>query len=69
MPTKEFKSITINKKTFDRLGLNSQKVSYELEKSLQEMETLRRFASKITKVPKTVRVYSPSMGKRERENI
>jgi len=46
------------------MGLTSQKVTYELKKYLEEQETLRKFASKITKVPVTVRVYAPFTTKR-----
>jgi len=63
----KFKSITINEKTFDRMGLTSQKVTYELEKHLEEQDKLRKFASQITHVPKTVRVYAPFSMKKERE--
>lgn len=66
MPSGNHKSITINKLVFDKWNLSSQKVTYELEKRLEEKEKLKRFASKITKVPETVRVYSnPNM---ERKN-
>jgi len=67
MPGKGHKSITINEKTFDRMELTSQKVTYEIEKLLEEEKTLRKFASKITHTPDTVRVYAPLTTKRESE--
>lgn len=67
MPGKGGKSITINEKVFYKMGLTSKKVTYELEKRLEDQEAWRKFASKITKMPKTVRVYSPFTTKRERE--
>lgn len=67
MPGNGAKSITINEKTFERMGLSSQKVTYEMEKRLEEQETLRKLASKITKIPVTVRVYGPFPIKREDE--
>ena len=67
MPGKGGKSITINEKVFKKMGLTSQKVTYEIEKRLEEQETLRKFASKITKVPETVRVYGPFSVKKSGE--
>ena len=59
MPKNGAKSITINEKVFDKMNLSSQKVSFFLETYLEESEKLRRFTSKITTVPTTVRVYAP----------
>jgi len=65
----KFKSITINEKTFDRLGLSSQKVTDAIEKYLQERMELQSLASKITHVPESVRVYTPfSMKKKGERN-
>lgn len=63
MPSSNHKSITLRKIVFDKMGLSSEKVSYLIEERLKEKEALRRFASKITKVPETVRVYSPGIEK------
>lgn len=60
------KTITINTTVCKKMKLSGSKVAYELEKHLVEQEKLRRFASKITKVPDTVRVYStPNFTKSE----
>ena len=64
MPKNGAKSITINEKVFDKMNLSSQKVSYFLEMSLEESKKLRKFASQITKVPETVRVYAPGKSKK-----
>ncbi len=63
MPQKGSKSITFNGKVVDKMKLSSQKVTYEIEKYLEEKESLRRFANKITKAPDTVRVYSLGVGR------
>lgn len=55
----KFKSITINENIFNKMGLTSKKVTYELEKHLEQQEKLEKFASKITHVPESVRVYVP----------
>ncbi len=67
MPRGKYKSITINQKTLEKMGLSSGKVTYELEKRLEEQAELQSFALKITKVPQSVRVYGPfSMKKRNK---
>ena len=58
MPKKNFKSITVSQTTFDRLNLPKMSANYQLALALEESEKLQKFASKITKVPKTVRVYT-----------
>ncbi len=65
MPGKRHKSITINDKVISKMGLTAQKVSYNLEKYLEEKETLGKFALKITKMPETVHVYTPFTTKGE----
>lgn len=62
------KSITIKKKVAEKMGLSTEKVMYLLEQSLKEKESLRKLAFKITKVPETVRVYSPSIKKNKEKN-
>jgi len=58
MPRKHFKSITINEKIVDKMDLSFKKVDYLLQKSLDEKQSLIKLASKITKVPASVHVYT-----------
>lgn len=66
MPPKGYKTITINQRTFDRMGLSSHLVTTELYLRLQEQADLQSLASKVTVVPETVRVYGPFSVKKER---
>ncbi len=58
MPKKNFKSITVSQTTFERLNIPKISANYQLQLALEEREKLQKFASKITKLPKTVRVYT-----------
>ena len=58
MPKKNFKSITVSQTTFERLNIPKISVNDQLKLALEESEKLQKFASKITKLPKTVRVYT-----------
>jgi len=58
MPKKNFKSITVSQTTFERLNIPEISANYQLQLALEEREKLQKFASKITKLPKTVRVYT-----------
>lgn len=68
MPGKNYKSLTVNKKVYDRFDLTSEKVSYLLKLSLEEKEKLQKIALKIKKYPETMRVYTvPWMTKKSGE--
>ena len=58
MPKKNFKSITVSQTTFNRLNLPKISANDQLKLALEEREKLQKFALKITKLPKTVRVYT-----------
>lgn len=58
MPKKNFKSITVSQTTFNRLNLPKISANDQLKFALEEREKLQKFALKITKLPKTVRVYT-----------
>ncbi len=58
MPKKNFKSITVSQTTFERLNIPKISANDQLKLALEESEKLQKFASKITKLPKTVRVYT-----------
>jgi len=66
MPNTGYRSITIREETVVRMGLSSEKVMTELEKRLDEQTNLQKLASKITKAPEIVLVYSPFSVKKER---
>ena len=53
----------------DEYYLTEQPLSTHItiKHQIKERKSLRKFASKITKVPETVRVYPPSIMKKERE--
>lgn len=67
MPGKGYRSITIREEIIVRMGLSSEKLMDELEKRLDEQTNLRKLASKITKAPMIVLVYSPFSIEKERE--
>lgn len=54
----KFKTITINDNVCKKLDLTSGKVNYELQKVWEEKQKIQKFASKITKAPKIVSVYT-----------
>ena len=58
------KVITLKGKIVEDFQLTSGKLSYLLQKNIDEKEALRKFATKITIVPETVRVYSPIVEKK-----
>ena len=58
MPKKNFKSITVSQTTFERLNIPKISANYQLQLALEEREKLQKFALKINKLPKTVRVYT-----------
>ena len=58
------KVITLKGKIIEDFQLTSGKLSYLLQKNIDEKEVLRKFATKITIVPETVRVYSPIVEKK-----
>ncbi len=58
MPKKNFKSITVSQTTFDRLNLPKMSTNDQLKVALEEREKLQKFALKITKFPKTIRIYT-----------
>lgn len=67
MPKGKFKSITMSKHVVENLDLTCEKANYQLKKILEEKEKLQRFASQITKVPETVRVYSNPLMEKQRK--
>lgn len=60
MPKKNFKSITVSQTIFNRLNLPKISANDQLKVVLEEREKLQKFALKITKLPKTVQVYTIS---------
>jgi len=58
MPKKNFKSITVSQTTFNRLNLPKISANDQLKLALEEREKLQKFASKITKLPETIQVYT-----------
>jgi len=59
------KTITLNDIVVEKMGLSSDKLQYLLKQRLDEKEKLRKFASKIEKIPEIVSVYSePLMEKK-----
>ena len=66
MPGKGFKSLTVRDIVFDNLNLDTKTVENSLNKILTDKEKLQKFASKITKYPEPVRVYTnPFMEKKK----
>jgi len=66
MPGKGFKSLTVRDTVYENLHLDTKTVENNLNKILDEKKKLRKFASKITKYPETVRVYTnPFMEKKK----
>ena len=66
MPPVNFRSITISKKVYDKLRKHQIRPQIVLEEMLKERKALLRFAKKIKKFPKVIRVYTiPYMTKKE----
>ncbi len=62
----KFRTITIKESVCKKLDLTSGKVNYELQKVWEEKQKIEKFASKITRAPKIVRVYTiPYFKRRE----
>ena len=60
MPYKNsgFRTITFKEKVAKKYNLTSALLSYKLVKAAEERAQLQKFASKITKYPESVRVYT-----------
>ena len=65
MPYKGYRSLTVNEKTYDMLGLANKDVQKYMNEILIEKEKLHIFSSKIKKYPLTIQTYTNPF-KRER---
>lgn len=68
MPAKGFKSVTVRDVVYENLNLDTKTVEKNLNKILDEKEKLQKFASKITKYPQTVRVYTNPFWRKRNED-
>ena len=58
MPRKGFRSLTINKKTYELLGLEDKDIQKYMNQILIDKEKLAIFSSKIKKNPLIVTIYA-----------
>ena len=69
MPAKHsgFKTITFKEEVTRRYNLTAAKLSYQLILAVEEKQHLRNLATKITKWPETVCVYTNPYMEKKRE--